>query len=80
MSTLPTPSRTLEGFMTLYLVERYGVYPRGVVGIYDSYEGARAAADLAKSLEHDDYHSFSITEYELNGGVESFYCSDRTPK
>ncbi len=52
--------------MKLYIVERWGMYQQGVVGIFETEGLAEIAMDEAKADERDDYHNFTITELVLN--------------
>ena len=52
--------------MKLYIVERMGVYSQGIVGVFSTPEIAEQAMLRAKERESDNYHTFDITEMELN--------------
>jgi hypothetical protein len=58
-----------------YLVERYGVYQQGIVGIFETYDQAKDALFLAQSEEPDDYHGFRIRSVLL-GHRYSDLCDD----
>ena len=52
--------------MKVYYVERYGVYPQGIYGIFSTFDLAMKAISEAKSKEHDNYHGFCINSRDVD--------------
>lgn len=55
--------------MKVWLVLRWGIYVQGIIGIYSSEQLAKEAAQRAKALEPDDYHSFEVTECAVDSDL-----------
>ena len=58
--------------MTVFIVERFGVYQQGVVGIFSTEEKAEEAIKVAKQNEPDDYHTFTIEELAVDNILNDF--------
>jgi hypothetical protein len=73
------------GRVTLYYIEKVGVYSHGVIGIYDTLDDAKAACERHTQTpqqfddsdphgydvadDGDGYHSFHIMRTKLGGGI-----------
>ena len=56
--------------MTLYVVFQEGVYRHACGGVYDTLDGAIAAADDMAAADSDDYHVYEVRPFELNTNDE----------
>ncbi len=61
----------------LFVVIKHGVYIQNIVGVFDSYDVAKTAALCAKDDEEDNYHSFWVSEFELNQSIDNYIASSR---
>ena len=50
----------------LYIVERMGIHPQGIFGVFDRLDLALRLAEKVKAKEKDNYHSFYVTAVRLN--------------
>lgn len=53
--------------MNLYVVTREGVYRHEIIGIYSN---EKLAIDRAKSIKHDNYHTYNVSSCVLNKNIE----------
>lgn len=54
----------------IYVVVVQGVYRHEVIGAFDNYQLAVAAAQIAAGLEEDGYHSYEVLTGLLNVPVD----------
>jgi len=60
----------------VYVVIKEGVYRHDIVGVWDSLDLAKAAAEGAIAAEKDDYHRFVVVETPLNlVGTDKVVCT-----
>ena len=55
--------------MIYYYVEKIGVYPHGVFGIFDDLDQAISRANRAQSEDSDDYHDWVVRVCDVDNTV-----------
>ena len=67
--------------MSLYYLQKEGIYPQGVFWIGESKQQGIIEADLFAANDEDSYHSWDLYEYNYNSThIESPIYSTRKPK
>ncbi len=64
-----TDSVSIESVL-LYCVFQEGIYRHTCIGVFDSFDLAKQAADRAAREDRDSYHSYDVMPFALNGFVE----------
>lgn len=52
--------------MKIFYIEKQGVYPQGVYGVFDNLDQAKTAAIYFAKSDRDSYHTWYVMEAELN--------------
>jgi len=59
---------------TMYLVERFGVYHQGTIGVFSTEDKAKSVAFEMMKREPDAYHDIKVTMIETDTNLED--CTD----